>query len=210
MEVHPAHGSIHSVKEFMVHLLAITIGLLLALGLEASVEWVHHRHLVQSARENISQEIHNNQQSLASELNALPVEEQQLKEILSVVSNTQYGRTTKPIGTLTWTVIRLNESAWNTTFSTGAIAYMDYDEVKRYSQLYALQQLYNSTMERNLESRGEMYAFLSRMEIPEKPPNAEFESGKHAITSEIVMVQFLREMGGKLSTNYADLSPQSK
>lgn len=40
MEVHPPHKPIHSVKEFMVHLLAITIGLLIALGLEASVRVV--------------------------------------------------------------------------------------------------------------------------------------------------------------------------
>lgn len=54
MEVHPPHSPIHSVKEFMVHLLAITIGLLIALGLEASVEWLHHRSLVREARENMS------------------------------------------------------------------------------------------------------------------------------------------------------------
>jgi hypothetical protein len=56
MDVHPPHGPIHTVKEFMVHLLAITIGLLIALGLEGSVEWVHHRHLARDARENIFQE----------------------------------------------------------------------------------------------------------------------------------------------------------
>ncbi len=47
MDVHAPHKPIHSIKEFLVHLLAITIGLLIALGLESSVEWVHHRHLAQ-------------------------------------------------------------------------------------------------------------------------------------------------------------------
>ena len=40
MEVHPPHSPVRSIKDFMVHLLAITIGLLIALGLEASVEWM--------------------------------------------------------------------------------------------------------------------------------------------------------------------------
>jgi hypothetical protein len=64
VEVHPPQSPIHSVKDFMLHLLAITIGLLIALGLEGSVEWMHHRHLVREAKENIAQEIHHNAESL--------------------------------------------------------------------------------------------------------------------------------------------------
>jgi hypothetical protein len=54
VEVHPPSKPIHSIKDFMVHLLAITIGLLIALGLEAAVEAVHHRSLVREARHNIA------------------------------------------------------------------------------------------------------------------------------------------------------------
>ena len=74
MEVHPPHEAIHSVKEFTVHMLAITLGLLIALGLEATVEWLHHRSLVREARENIRQEISENQRNLAAELKSLPAE----------------------------------------------------------------------------------------------------------------------------------------
>jgi hypothetical protein len=38
VEVYPPYKPIHSVKEFMVHQQAITIGLLIALGLESFVE----------------------------------------------------------------------------------------------------------------------------------------------------------------------------
>jgi len=86
MEVHPPHGPIHSVKEFLVHLLAITIGLLIALGLEASVEWVHHHRLVQEARENIFREIRDNERNVAEELNALPTEKSYLRKTLGTVS----------------------------------------------------------------------------------------------------------------------------
>ena len=36
------HASIHSVKDFLFHLLAITVGLLIALGLEVLVNTIHH------------------------------------------------------------------------------------------------------------------------------------------------------------------------
>jgi hypothetical protein len=203
VEVHPPHGAIHSVKEFMVHLLAITIGLLIALSLEASVEWMHNRHLVREARENIAQEIHDNQQAIEKEMNSLPREEDQLENLLKVVSAEEKGSTAKPEQRLVWSVARLSDSSWNTAFSTGAIGHMEYDEVRRYSQVYALQQMFNLSMDRYLESRRDMYAFLTRANLPYKPSVTEFEDGKRAIASEMVTGQFLREIGATLNERYA-------
>lgn len=206
MEVHPPHKPIHSVKEFMLHLLAITIGLLIALGLEGTVEWMHHRHQVSEARRNIAQEIHDNQQSLAKELNALPTEEHQLTKLLDVVNQEENGGAAKPDGHLVWTVTRLNESSWNTAFSTGAVAHMDYDEVRSYSQLYGLQQMFNATMDRYLESRRDMYAFLTRLDLPGKLPPAEFEEGKRVLSQELITSAFLLEIGNALNAGYAKQS----
>jgi len=44
MDVHPPHGALHSWKDFWIHLGTISIGLLIAISLEQSVEWVHHLH----------------------------------------------------------------------------------------------------------------------------------------------------------------------
>ena len=43
-DVHAPHQTIHTWKDFLIHIAAITIGLLLAVGLEQTVEYVHHRH----------------------------------------------------------------------------------------------------------------------------------------------------------------------
>lgn len=203
MEVHPPHGPIRSPKDFLLHLLAITVGLLIALSLEASVGWFHDRRLVTEARENIAQEIHDNQQSLAREMNALPTEEQQLEKLLSVVNAEERGGTATPDQHLVWTVTRLSDSSSNTAFSTGAVGHMNYDEVRRYSQLYALQQMFNNSMARYLESRRDMYAFLTRVNLPDKPSPTEFEDGKRAISTEIVTGQFLKEIGEALNGDYA-------
>lgn len=42
--VHPPHGAPHSWKDFLLQIATIATGLLLALGLEQTVEWFHHRH----------------------------------------------------------------------------------------------------------------------------------------------------------------------
>ena len=46
LDVHPPHEKVHGFKDFLLHILTITIGLLIALSLEGCVEWRHHRHLV--------------------------------------------------------------------------------------------------------------------------------------------------------------------
>ncbi|HEY6370818.1 MAG TPA: hypothetical protein VIX37_09580 [Candidatus Sulfotelmatobacter sp.] len=100
MEVHPPHGPTRSPKDFLLHLLAITIGLLIALSLEASVGWVHDRRLVREARENIAQEIRDNRRSLTREMTALPSEEQQLEKLLSGVNAEERAVRRRP--TSTW------------------------------------------------------------------------------------------------------------
>jgi hypothetical protein len=53
LEVHPPHEPIHTWKGFLIHIVAIAIGLLLALALEQTVEAVHHAH----QREEIEEQI---------------------------------------------------------------------------------------------------------------------------------------------------------
>jgi hypothetical protein len=202
LEVHPPHKPIHSIREFMVHLLAITIGLLIALALQAAVEWLHDRSLVREARENMAQEIRENQKSLALELKALPGEKRELEGILRMAADVQHSRPAQQHREFNWKVTRLGESAWNTTASSGALARMSYTEAREYAQLYSLQEMFNANMDRYVDSRAEMYAFLNRMELRDKPSAVEFEAGEHIIGKGLVMADFLREIGNKLNAAY--------
>ena len=209
MEVHPPHGPIRSVKEFLVHLLAITIGLLIALGLEASVEWVHHRRLVREAREHIFQEIHDNERNVIGELNALPAEKTHLNRTLDAVSELQSRRPAEFEEDFKWTFTRLNASGWEAALSTGAVAHMTYQEARRYSELYTLQGLFNENMDRYVQKRGEMYAFLALTKRPAKRGIApDFEDGKRMIAEEIVIGDFLREIGYTLAEEYRSFGRQ--
>jgi hypothetical protein len=44
LDVHASHESIHSWKDFLIHIATICVGLLIALALEQAVEAAHHRH----------------------------------------------------------------------------------------------------------------------------------------------------------------------
>jgi hypothetical protein len=44
LDVHPPHESAHTWRSFFIHIATIVIGLIIAVGLEQIVEYIHHRH----------------------------------------------------------------------------------------------------------------------------------------------------------------------
>src|ERR1700679_625980 len=54
LDVHPPHETAHSWRDFFIHIATICIGLLIAIGLEQSVEAIHHRH----QREDLEHQMH--------------------------------------------------------------------------------------------------------------------------------------------------------
>ena len=57
LDVHPPHGKLHGVGDFFLHLFTITIGLLIALGLEAAVDRHHQHELREQAEANLRTEL---------------------------------------------------------------------------------------------------------------------------------------------------------
>jgi hypothetical protein len=50
LDVHAPHQTVHTWKDFLVHIAAIAIGLLLALALEKLAEYIHERRQLTEAR----------------------------------------------------------------------------------------------------------------------------------------------------------------
>lgn len=202
MDVHPPYRPIHSLKEFLIHLLAITIGLLIALGLEATVEWVHHRHLVKDARASLFEEMRDNRGSIEQHLRASPGQIDHLQKLLSRVEEVETGHARPWIEHYPWTSASLYDSSWSAALSTSATVYMNEGEVRRYTQIYALQQTYSQIEERNLEERTRMFAFLDLLQEKEKPAQIEFESAKQSILEQVILIQEMNEVEQRLDERY--------
>jgi hypothetical protein len=56
IDVHVPHKSEHTWTDFFIHIATICVGLLIAIGLEQAVEFVHHRHQAAELRENLHDE----------------------------------------------------------------------------------------------------------------------------------------------------------
>jgi hypothetical protein len=56
LDVHPPHVPTHTWRDFLIHIATIVIGLLIAIGLEQTVEYIHHRREVAETRKTFRHE----------------------------------------------------------------------------------------------------------------------------------------------------------
>jgi hypothetical protein len=141
LDVHAPHEPIIGWKDFLLHLFTITVGLLIALGLEGLVEWQHHRHLVHEAQASLHGEIERNAQSLQGTVDQLHKEEADLKHDVDVLKGVvATGKMPKHEQMNIGFAIRsFDNVAWKTAQATGAAAYMSYEQAQEYADIYGTQ-----------------------------------------------------------------------
>jgi hypothetical protein len=141
MDIHPPHA-IRTLKDFLLALLTVFIGILLALGLEGLITLGHNRALVREARANLASEIRNNKESIDKALNELPGRKNGLETIIHAMRDMEAGKPAPKDLTYTFIGYDLYSTAWQTAADSGATAHMDYDELKQYTELYNMQQIF--------------------------------------------------------------------
>jgi hypothetical protein len=144
LDVHPPHESVHSWRDFFIHIATIVIGLLIAIGLEQTVEYLHHRHLLHQAHENLREEIQDNQRLLAMDRRYLESNRQTVLRNIDTLHQIKADpKQTHSALRFPWQWSSPSAAAWNTARDTGALALMPYEQVQGYSLLYGQQDRVN-------------------------------------------------------------------
>jgi len=163
MDIHGLMGPVSSWREVITHLGIVTVGILIALGLEGTAEWVHHRHLVAEAHQNLKSEIADNRVELEKSLATLPASEKQVRTIIDKLDSIQGSDAgkAKPKSLdirYSFDDARLANASWTTAQTTGALSFMGYADVKKYSAVYDLQREYielqKDLIQRIIDSSG--------------------------------------------------------
>jgi hypothetical protein len=142
LDVHPPHQSIHTWQDFFIHLFTITVGLLIALSLEGTVEWLNHRHLVREARASIRREIVENRKLAVADLTSVQQDQARIEKNIQQLIGLRGGAKLEHVSlqyNLDWA--GLSDSAWHTAQSTGAINYMDYQSAQALTGVYMQQRI---------------------------------------------------------------------
>jgi hypothetical protein len=141
LDVHPPHTRMEGVRDFLLHLLTITIGLVIALGLEGCVEWQYHRHLVRDANQGLRAEIAQNIKTLDSMRQPIKDQQKELDEDLKTLAILRANpkATGHSLG-FSFGMHTFDETAWKTAQTTGAFAYMPYGDASKYADVYGGQE----------------------------------------------------------------------
>ncbi len=177
MDVHPPHQRIRTWKDFLLHLLTITVGLFIALTLEAAVESRHHRSLVREAHENLRREIELNQKVYAKNVRDLRLNRSQLARDIDQLRELRNGKKLEnPSLSWSWNWDSYGDAAWKTARESGAVAYMDSGWISTYSWVYTQQEYVNSMALATVHEETRASAPLQVAKDPSRLSPAEIET----------------------------------
>jgi len=190
MEIHAPDKPILTIKEAIVHLAIVTIGILIALSLEGLVEWRHHRALVQEARANIADEIRDNRKDLSVVRGKMEGMLKRLGEAADTVEALSihwdeatavalFAAPGPKYVMYNYDLTTLNTASHTTAQTTGALSYMDYAEVKRYAHIYNLQEMF--VRQETQSANAAQTAASLGIGLVKKPSPADFEAVKRQL-----------------------------
>jgi hypothetical protein len=168
MEIHGPEGPTNSFKDFLIHIVIVTIGILIALGLEGIRETIYVHRVVRDARENFHVELVGNRRSLDRELKNDSEMLAQLDQIIADLPKLRKdpaefrARVSKiyPSGYF------FSSSRWESALSTGALGHMSVDEVNQYAEVNFLVHAYTALESQTNTDWQKFEAFFSANENP--------------------------------------------
>jgi mevalonate kinase len=138
IEVPEEHHATHpfaSLKDFVFHILTISLGLGLALAGEGAVEHYNHRALANETREYFRTQLEDNRKAVATHQKATAEMQAALLKTV-VLLDTDFAGAKKVLIDAPHEFLDLNTGSWDPAVATGALNYMPLREVQAYSQIH--------------------------------------------------------------------------
>jgi hypothetical protein len=169
VDVHAPHQPIHTWKDFWIHLATITVGLLIAIGLEQSVEGLHRLHQRHQLEEDLRAEARKNLATMDGDYKYIDYEMVYFSAYRKNVDTMRdsggkiklpYRSFHPPDGVVNMTMP--SSSAWTTAQQSELTALLPREEAKMYDRVYYELKTYEQVNERRVESVDEQLDFEAR------------------------------------------------
>jgi hypothetical protein len=137
LDVHPAHHAASTWRDFFIHIATIVLGLLIAVSLEQTVEYIHHRRELTQARRELSDEKAVNVERFRKSAASFRASSLYLKTYLATLRQS----IKDPKVPLPALDVRINfvygqHTAWDTAQREGALALMPSEEQSATDRMY--------------------------------------------------------------------------
>jgi hypothetical protein len=166
LDVHAPHQSVHTRKDFLIHMTAICLGLLIALGLEQSVEYIHHSHERRQLREDLRSQAED-QIHLLQENEAVCAESNAWSRAIL-----HAGRDISPSGGFVTFVLPQRKAGpslrvmangvWTAAKSSGSVALLSRNEIVTWDQIDYLAQITDKSFQDREAALQKLYAITDR------------------------------------------------
>jgi hypothetical protein len=203
MEVHTPHHAPLSWREFFLQLVMITIGLFIALTLQAGVESLHHRHLVNEARDNLRREMEINHKRYAENVQNLEKHRRQLAQNIEALRDLRNGKAiAKDALAWGWDWNGFIDASWKTARDTGAVSYMSFDLINAYSQVYSQQDYVNNQALTMFTEAAKSAAFLKIAKDPSALSPSDIQSMLISLAESDIKISTLQNLITPLDAMY--------
>jgi hypothetical protein len=136
LDVHPPHEATHTWRDFFIHIATIVVGLLIAVGLEQTVEAIHHRIQRRELIESLLTESENNARACALNLQVIAEERRWSGEALQRMLQAKAG---EPLVLPPFPEDKSNAAnkvAWESALASGEVNLLDRPIRSRFSSVY--------------------------------------------------------------------------
>jgi hypothetical protein len=209
LDVHAPHDAVRTWKDFFIHIAAIAVGLLIAIGLEQTVEYFHHRHQVAEMRRSLAEERRMNEVIFTSACNEF---RRYAPILLGSLQTLTYVRTHPGAPPSQWpgrfsfyiSIVHFQDSAWKIALQSAALAYMPRVEVQTYSDVYArLAEISDHSVE---EFHAVIRAKSFMLQLTDSSAfNSEQSIQAYALISDVVTSLYLMGVGERsIASSYSD------
>jgi hypothetical protein len=137
LDVHPPHAPTHTWRDFFIHIATIIVGLLIAIGLEQTVEAIHHDHQREELRSAIDRDIQQSIHDGATVQRIIDAERLWLKqrtgEVRMALDTSKFASNQRPAPGL-YGDIPL-DGAWRSAKASGLSELMPQQDVRAYEEV---------------------------------------------------------------------------
>jgi hypothetical protein len=160
MDLHPPGGPVRSVKDFFVHIGVVTLGILIALGLEQLVEAHHRASLAKIAVAGFRKELAYNENQVKDVLARMPELQGMIDKAISrLTAAPTPGTAEEPIKYPGISLDLVSTASWDTAIATQALNELPFDSVSRYAQAFGTLRLFAETERDGLSVWQGMHRF---------------------------------------------------
>jgi hypothetical protein len=145
MDIHPPEHPIRSLRDFLIQIFTVTVGIIIALGLEALVTWRGDVALARAARADFTAELTSNIDKITNQLPGMR------RDAAWMTSTITWGEARlkhlptkpQPDGPDNRSFVVMANAAWDTALATQAIHHLRFTEARSLAEAYTMQKVMN-------------------------------------------------------------------